>query len=124
MIDLRLDSTDVDRTLATLENDKWRHDAMEESLALLQADMATYPTQRQTTYRRTGTLGRRWTSRINSDATRGELGNNTPYGPYVQDAQRQAHWFRGYWQTDEDVIHRREPAIRGIFERAMGRVAE
>lgn len=65
-------------------------------------------------YRRTGTLGRRWTTkRIRTTTMVGaEIGNNTEYGRWVQDDALQARMHRGRWvtdvqaleQVDEDVV--------------------
>jgi len=70
----------------------------------------------QVPYRRTGTLGRRWTSRIEANGRRGILGNNTLYAPYVQDAERQNHVL-GYWtNTDQAVIEKHRATILAEFE--------
>lgn len=101
---------------------------MERALLALQADMARYPRQRTgTKYRRTGTLGRRWTKAVRADSSglEGKVGNNTAYGPYVQDAKRQAHVHQGLWQTDAEVMRRRQAEIVADFDqviqRALGR---
>lgn len=79
----------------------------------VEAAMKKYPPQRPTRYRRTGTLGRRWTTRrLSAPGMVGrEIGNNTEYAPFVQSAELQAYMHRGYWQTDEDVIRQEAPAI-------------
>lgn len=142
MIELRLDPGDVDRLLTTMAGTQHLRDGMEESLAILHGDIARYPRQRsgsryvrgrgmansrgQVRRLTSQRLGTRWTTRVSTSGgeIKGEVGNNVTYGPYVQDAQRQARVHRGVWQTDEDVMRRREPAIRGIFERAIERIAE
>lgn len=88
-----------------------------------QADLATYPPQRPgSTYRRTGTLGRRWANRIerSTDSLRGITGNITPYAPQVQDAKRQMPIFkRNKWQTDVDVMTKNRSAILSDIKTAL-----
>lgn len=83
---------------------------MEDSASMFLATMKRYPTQRPgSTYKRTGTLMRSWSSR---PATRfsggwqkiiGSNSNIAPYNRYVQDRDRQARIHRGRWQTAQDV---------------------
>lgn len=65
-------------------------------------------------YRRTGLLGRRWLFKVEGDpggATL-EVGNDTPYGIYVQSAEHQAAIHRGIWHnTDQAVFDRNVPLI-------------
>lgn len=58
------------------------------------------------TYRRTGNLGRRWTSRTSVAlfSATAIIGNNTPYGPEVQGEGFQADIHVGRWQTDEQAL--------------------
>ena len=95
---------------------------MVRSVARLISDLASYPPAPPTSrYRRTGTLGRRWTSetRVTSDSLRGEIGNNTSYGPFVQSSEDQAHMHVGRWQTDQQVADDNEATIVSDFERAI-----
>jgi hypothetical protein len=88
----------------------------------LQAYMAAYPPQRTgANYRRTGTLGRRWTTQITggSDEVVGEVGNTTLYGPFVQSAEFQARWHKGRWQTDHKAVDDNRAAIVADFERTI-----
>lgn len=101
--------------------------ALEKSLLLLQGAMADYPEQApDTAYRRTGTLGRLWTSapreiyEAGSHIWEGRVGNATPYGPYVQDPERQAPWHAGRWKTTDDVIAENEQGIAAILGQAGG----
>ena len=89
----------------------------------IEAAMKKYPPQRPTKYRRTGTLGRRWTTRrISAPGMVGrEIGNNTEYAPFVQSAELQAYMHRGYWQTDEDVIRAEAPGIARDVETTLAR---
>lgn len=101
--------------------------ALEKSLLLLQGAMADYPVQRSdTVYRRTGTLGRLWTSARREVRTEragileGRIGNRTPYGPYVQDPDLQAEVHRGRWKTTEQVMRENEEAIEALLGQAGG----
>lgn len=88
----------------------------------IQADMQKYPPQRAgARYRRTGTLGRRWTTNVVSAARRveGSVGNNTVYGPFVQSSQFQARVHRGLWQTDAQVMERNIDVIVSEFSAAI-----
>jgi len=100
---------------------------MTESLALLHDGMARYPAQPSgSKYRRTGLLGRSWTSGITTSAGGivGTLGNNARdkrgrgYGPYVQDDELQSARNR-HWQTDVEVMRDNETEIRQRFDRAL-----
>lgn len=71
----------------------------------------------QVPYRRSGTLGRRWTARVNvlTDDVAGIVGNTTPYAPFVQGAGKQAGIHQGNWQTDQDVVDESRDEITGFF---------
>lgn len=102
-------------------------DPMHRATLRVQADMQKYPPQRAgSPYRRTGTLGRRWTTRVVSEARRveGSVGNNTVYGPFVQSSQFQARVHRSIWQTDAQVLERNIPVIVSEFEAAIRRALE
>lgn len=96
---------------------------MQRGVFRLHAGMAKYPAQRAgSSYRRTGTLGRRWTSVVTESANGlvGTVGNNTSYGPWVQSSMFQAAVHQGRWQTDQDVATKETPAIIADFEQAIG----
>lgn len=89
----------------------------------LQAAMADYPpAPPRSRYRRTGTLGRRWTTRVEpgAESVTGTAGNNTVYGPLVQSErfQTRIHQRTG-WQTDRQVIERERENIIRDFQRAI-----
>lgn len=95
---------------------------MQRAVHRIQAAMAEYPPQRpDSTYRRTGTLGRRWTTRVteNAGGIVGKVGNNTAYGPFVQSEMFQATVHRGRWQTDQQVMEQQQAAIVADFEQAI-----
>ncbi len=94
---------------------------MQRGVYRLQGYMANYPPQAPTSYVRTGTLGRRWTTKVTQggDGLVGKVGNNTEYGPFVQSSAFQASVHRGRWQTDADAIQDNERAIVADFERTI-----
>ncbi len=80
----------------------------------VEGGMKVYPpAPPASTYVRTGTLGRRWTTKPirEAGAVGREVGNNTDYGPFVQSDELQATVHRGRWQTDAQVLRRETPAI-------------
>lgn len=96
---------------------------MQRAVLRLQSRMANYPpAPPRSRYRRTGTLGRRWTTRVTqeSDGVRGTVGNNTVYGPLVQSSrfQTRIHQRTG-WQTDRSVLEEERDAIVADFQRAI-----
>ena len=98
---------------------------MQRAVYRLQRDMAEYPPQRTgSSYVRTGTLGRRWTTSVTQsfNGLIGTIGNNTIYGPFVQSERFQAGIHRGRWQTDQQVADRNERAIVADFADAIERV--
>lgn len=100
---------------------------MQRAVLRLQRDMADYPPQRPgSSYVRTGTLGRRWTTQVtrSGDGLQGKIGNNTVYGPFVQSQRFQASVHRGRWQTDEDVVRRNEQRIIDDFQQAIQRALD
>ena len=96
---------------------------MNRAVLRVQARMADYPTQRTgSTYVRTGTLGRRWTTKVTKlpEGVEGRVGNVTVYGPLVQSGmfQTKVHKRTG-WQTDVQVMNEEAPAIIRDFEKAI-----
>ncbi len=125
-------TTNVDDVIRTLQE---RGAALEDIIMgpldrgafRIESQMKIYPEARpESTYTRTGTYGRRWTTRpISGGGWRGrEVGNNTEYGPFVGSAELQAEIHRGTWPTDEQVIDQERAAIVADFEdtliRALG----
>lgn len=80
------------------------------ALFLLQNRAADYPPAIPgSSYRRTGTLGRLWTTarhefKEGPSYIEGRIGNRTPYGPYVQSEAQQAAVHKGRWKTIEQII--------------------
>ena len=96
---------------------------MQETLYLAQGRMAKYPPAPPNSwYRRTGTLGRRWTTeapKVEGQTLQGKVGNNTVYGPLVQSRLFQARVHRNRWQTDADVMEQTEPDAIRLFEQRV-----
>lgn len=92
-----------------------------------QVTMATYPpVPAGSSYRRKGTLGRRWTTKTynTGEAIYGVTGNNVHYAPRVQDSQRQKPVFKRIgWPTDADAVEKNRKAItddiRGVILEAL-----
>ena len=96
--------------------------AMQASCDLVQRQLAVYPPARPgSTYRRTTTLGKRWTTAVSGSGydVEGVVGNNTSYGPYVMDWHQQAWMHVGVWPIAQDVAGQAEGEILGIFEDAV-----
>lgn len=72
-------------------------------------------------YRRTKTLGNRWTVAASDDGLIVEVGNLTPYGPLVQGAGTQTKYMQAVgWQTDEQVLAKEGPAVVAYVKKAIG----
>lgn len=97
---------------------------IDEGLLMLIGDVSEYPPPPQgSTYRRTGTLGRKWTTGqavyIERDnLIEGRVGNDTPYGPYVQSKKDQATIHKGRWKTIEDIVRDRQGDFEGLLKDA------
>lgn len=139
MIEIKVDNSDALRKLNRAESEivGVLRAPMQRSLAVLHDDMATYPATRpgqryirgkgpinaagEVTALTSQQLGKRWTERITTGAgvIRGELGNNTTYGPYVQDSEEQAWMHVGRWTTDQEAAEANAGRIQGFFADAI-----
>lgn len=91
---------------------------MEISIRRMQARLMTYPAPPpSSTYRRTGTLGRRW--QVEGGNMRWVLGNNTVYGPEVEGEQQTAVHKRTGWPTTELVAADEEAGLVSDTEAAL-----
>ena len=98
--------------------------AMERSVFRLQHALASYPAPiPDSPYRRTGTLGREWTTDVNRHygGVRGTVGTNTEYAPWVQSQNFQAWMHKGRWLTDEGAIQKKRKDIIRDFEGTIRR---
>lgn len=93
----------------------------------IEAAMKAYPSPPSgSTYRRTGTLGRRWTTKPirRVDEVGREVGNKTDYAPVVQSEELQAALHRGRWQTDAQVLQRAAPRLLRDVEDTLAELME
>lgn len=76
-------------------------------------------------YRRTGTLGRLWTTKVEGQGADlvGTVGNAVPYARYVMGEGMQAAVHQGRWPTAESVARESTPQIVGYFSEAMEEIA-
>lgn len=110
------------KKLGTLGTFRVLEDPMQRSVYRLQRDMADYPPAVPNSwYRRTGTLGRSWTTKVDRTPgwIEGKIGTKLEYAPYVQSQERQARVHRRRWQTDVRVLDSNRSAIEADFERAI-----
>lgn len=78
----------------------------------------------QVPYRRTGTLGRKWTTSVSPDGRVGKVGNNTPYARVVQDSsyEKYSHYHQATgWITAQEVARNEQRAVAGYFEKQYQR---
>ena len=71
-------------------------------------------------YPRTGRLGRSWTIMSSLGGLTVEIGNNTPYGPYVQDEGQQT-WFHAAhgWSRFQQVARDNEAEVVAKVKKAL-----
>lgn len=91
----------------------------------IKGKIATYPEKPENSnYRRTGTLGRKWN--VENKRMGAIIGNNTSYGPWVQDRETQSllHLYDG-WQTVQDMAEEYEPKVleklKSIIEKMVSK---
>lgn len=103
--------------------------ASEAALLGLIPEVATYPGGGSSSYTRTGTLGRTWTSAQPEYVSmifggfHASIGNATPYGHWVQgDDQAQALGARG-WKKVEAIAQGAKGRIEGYYAAAAQKVA-
>ncbi len=93
-------------------------------------ELATYPpAPPNSTYRRTGLLGRTWTSARPefaplSSGFEASIGNATPYAEDVQGEQQLVLFKRIGWSNTPDVVARRQADTEAYFEAALQRITE
>ena len=92
--------------------------AVEDGTTYVLYKIRRYPPQRPgSSYRRTNTLKRSWSRRIEGRGLeiRGIVasnGNMAPYNRTVQDRDRQARIHRGRWQTAQSVSEATQPVVQ------------
>lgn len=96
--------------------------AMETSVKYIRGEADDYPPPPEgSSYTRTGTLGRRWTTRVESPvgSVRGILDNPTSYAPYVQGDEDQAWMHVGRWRTIGAIVEKNEKTLLAFFEEEL-----
>jgi hypothetical protein len=120
---IRIEGVDeLIRKLGKVEGPAVLRKPMEEAVSLVQREMKVYPVARpESKYRRTKTLGRRWTRKVTQspNGVTGIVGNNTTYAPWVQSSQFQAWMHQGRWTTDKQAIEMHTDTIVERFRRAI-----
>jgi len=110
----------VQRKLDNLERGAYLSGVADAGANLLRNEMRRYPPPPpNSTYRRTGTLGKSWTQRVSTGGGGflAVIGSMLNYAPYVQDAARQAEIHRGRWQTVQSVAQdKREEVVRFVVQ--------
>ena len=127
--DLSITITGIDKLVAKfgrVQSVRILEPPMYRAVYRLQRQMAQYPPPpKGSKYRRTGTYGRRWTVKVESDGggLLGRVGNNTWYAPIVGSAKFQAkiHQRTG-WTTDQQAVQRERSAIVKDFNAEIRRV--
>lgn len=106
----------VDR-VASLDDWKILDRAMHKATKFIQRRLAKYPAKpAHSTYRRTGTLGRRWTDKVTNRGREGEVGNNTEYAIYVQGPKRRSFHEAAGWINIEEMAEKVERDVVDIFD--------
>lgn len=125
---LSISITGVDRLVAKfgrVQSLNYLKPPMYRAVYRLQRQMATYPPKPpRSTYRRTGTYGRRWTVRVDmgSDGLTGKVGIRLWYAPVVGSAQFQTQTHRRTgWTTDRQAVQRERSAIVKDFNAEIRR---
>lgn len=102
--------------------------AAHRGLLLLATYAAEYPpAPSNSSYIRTGTLGRLWataTPRVtmSGHVLDARIRNATPYGPLVQQRGQQRRVHRGRWQTTDDVMEQHLNEVEPLIARAGGEI--
>lgn len=78
----------------------------------------------RTGYRRSGTIGRKWTTQIKRGTTHitGIVGNNAPGAIYVQGSKQQPFHKASGWPTTDSVAESEAAAVRGYFHAEIRRI--
>lgn len=119
----------MDKVLKRLSEPRMREEmsvAMKESVHLMHYRMAIYPAPPpNSTYRRTGYLGRSWYTNIRSFSgdIQGYLANRAPYKDYVQGLEQTAQHEATGWKRIDREYQAAKSAILQLFKDALNRVA-
>jgi hypothetical protein len=99
---------------------RWAERALSQYGLRLKAKVAPYPSS-QSTYRRTGTLGRRWATQATSKQV--EVRNPTSYAGWVQDARTQTRVHeRTGWRTIQGVAENELEFLQRKVEEEVNKI--
>ena len=112
----------VTRKLDRLDSADYLKGVADSGAQLLRAEMRKYPPPPpNSTYRRTGTLGKSWTQAVKKfgGSWLAQVGTRLNYAPYVQDMNRQAEIHQGRWQTIQSVAADKRDEVFNFVKRAI-----
>lgn len=117
-VSVRVDATEVINALRQAANLRGFRRGLAVAGAHILAKLASYPPQPpNSSYRRTGRLGRSWTMSGGRGGLQVIIGNATPYAPQVQGIDEQLDLFREIgWLTPRDVVDRYSSDIVRLVE--------
>ncbi len=88
----------------------------------VKAGIAVYPPKPpQSTYTRTGRLGRKWTIQ-QAGFLEVEVGNNTSYGPYVQGDQQTSFHAATGWMTTRQAKDAYQDQVTAEIQKEINRI--
>lgn len=122
---MTIEIRNLDETISPLQFMKGARNALPAASKHVQGKVAKYPPQMPTVsgYRRTGTLGRNWTSKVNIGTLSAVIGNITHYGSFVQGSPGQtAEMARRNWQTTQQVSTSETGTVVAFFKREIDKV--
>ena len=103
--------------VAGLNDPKIMQNSMHKATKFVQRRIAKYPAApSHSTYQRTGTLGRRWTTAVRFRGREGEVGNNTEYAIYVQGVKRRSFHKATGWINMEEMAEKAGEDVVDIFD--------
>ena len=114
----------VTRKLDRLDSGAYLQGVADAGAQLLRAEMRKYPPPPpNSTYRRTGTLGKSWAQKVTGGPSGwlAVVGTRLNYAPYVQDMNRQAEIHQGRWQTIQSVASDKRDEIFNFVRKAISR---
>lgn len=99
--------------------------ALDKAAKDIQAAVTKYPPEPpDSTYRRTGTLGRKVTTEVDRGHLEARVGTRLEYAPYVLDDEEQARVHRGRWKTMGEARQERLRNIESYFGEAAREIAK
>jgi hypothetical protein len=113
------------KKLGTVSSAKILEPPMWRAVYRLQRPLQVYPPKpAHSTYKRTGTYGKRWLAKVKvaANGVVGTVGTNVPYAPLVGSRMFQTTTHRSTgWITDSEAVQQNEDAIVADFQHAVDR---